>query len=148
MSLENYSYEEIKKISMIDLAMMIMEENKEAMHFKDVFERLAELKRYSEEQKNEYLDQFYTDLNFDGRFLTIGSNMWGLKRWYPVEQIDEVVSNETRKKKKKKAAPEMEETTFSENDLDSIDDEIDQLTDDDDYADYSLGYGDDLEDDE
>src|SRR5699024_10264507 len=84
----------------IDLAMMIMEENKEAMHFKDVFERLAELKRYSEEQKNEYLDQYYTDLNFDGRFLTIDSNMWGLKRWYPGEQIDEVVSNETRKKKK------------------------------------------------
>src|SRR5699024_1900670 len=43
------------------------------------------------------LAQFYTDLNIDGRFTALGSNNWGLKRWYPKSQTSE--KNITEEKK-------------------------------------------------
>src|SRR5699024_8147805 len=50
---------------------------------------------------------------FDGRFLALGSNVWGLKRWYPVDQIDEEISM-TPKKKKKSSKKDAEEEIIDE----------------------------------
>lgn len=106
MSLKSKSKDELQHVAMIDLATMILMEEKKAMDFHEIYEKIAEIKGFTEEEKDEALAQFYTDLNVDGQFLTLGSNMWGLKRWYPVEQIDEDITAEPKKKKtkKKKAA--------------------------------------------
>jgi len=120
-SMQNYSQEELKSMPMIELANLILFDEKEAIHFKEVFDKVAEIKEFPDEQKLDLIAQFYTDLNIDGRFVTTGDNLWGLKRWYPVEQIDEQVSNPSKRKKKAK--------TEEDDDLDIVDDEVDDLID-------------------
>ncbi|MFC4558102.1 DNA-directed RNA polymerase subunit delta [Virgibacillus kekensis] len=131
MSLKKYSREELQTTPMIELANMILSEKKKAVDFRKIYKEVADFKGFTEEQKEENLAQFYTDLTVDGRFMSIGSSVWGLKRWYPVEQTDEEVIAAPKKKKKakkkkkevKKEQPEVEE------DLDVVDDNIEILTD-------------------
>ncbi len=139
-------------MSMIDLANLILLEEKKALNFKDIYEKIAELKGFTEEEKHDNIGQFYTDLNINGHFMTTGSNMWGLKRWYPVEQIDEELTAAPKKKKaaKKKKAPKKEEKFEpEEEELDVVDDiEVltDNFKDDDDDDDFDDDFDDDLDD--
>lgn len=119
---------------MIDLARIILQEEKKALHFKEIYDRIAEIKGYAEKDKEENISQFYTDLNVHGRFMTLGSNMWGLKRWYPAEQIDEDITNETKKKKKskkkKKEVLAETESDIDAEDLDIIDGDVTDIIND------------------
>lgn len=137
MSLEKYTQEELAEMSMINLAMEILLEEKKAMDFKEIFEKIAELKGLSEEEKAELIAQFYTDLNIDGRFMTVGSNLWGLKRWYPVDQIEEDLTPAVGKKKKKKPKKKVEEDFDEIDEEDLLDDDIDEedFADDEDFDD-------------
>ncbi|MGY0691163.1 DNA-directed RNA polymerase subunit delta [Virgibacillus sp. FSP13] len=134
MSLKNYGHEELANMSMVDLADLILTDEKKALDFRDIFKKVAELKGFSEDEQREFIAQFYTDLNINGHFMTLGSNMWGLKRWYPVEQIDEEITAEPKKKKKakkpKKKKVEEEEETFEsvEKELNIVDEDIEKLT--------------------
>src|SRR5699024_6031444 len=91
-----------KKMSMIELANLVLGEKKETVPFKALFDEIAVLKDFTDEQKGTYIAQFYTDINVDGRFVNKGSNIWGLKRWYPVEQIIKEKKTVTKKKTKKR----------------------------------------------
>src|SRR5690606_22111533 len=106
-------------MSMLELAKEVLYAETKAMDFRDIFNKVAELKGFTEQQKADMLAQFYTDLNVDGRFITLGANMWGLKRWYPFEQMDEDIHNEPKKKKKKS-----KKKTEDDEDLD-LDDDLD-----------------------
>ncbi len=122
---------------MIELADLILLDEKKAIHFKDIFDKIADLKELTNKEKDDYIAQFYTDLNVDGRFMMIGSNMWGLKRWYPVEQIDEVIMVPKKKKaKKKKAAIVEDDLDFEEEDEAIEVDDIDEDDFDDEFEDY------------
>nr|WP_231710783.1 DNA-directed RNA polymerase subunit delta [Gracilibacillus suaedae] len=142
-------------MAMIDIATLILEEENKAMDFREIFERVAKLKELSETEKDAWILQFYTDLNIDGRFMTKGSNLWGLKRWYPVEEIDEDITPVPKKKKKKKAkkkkAPvepleeteDLDETVIGDEDLTGFDEDLDT----DDIVDDDFDFDDDdLED--
>ncbi|SEA70510.1 DNA-directed RNA polymerase subunit delta [Thalassobacillus cyri] len=114
MSLKEYSKDQIEEMSMIDLAAVMLEEKREAVDFNDLFHEIADMKGYTEKQKENYIAQFYTDMNIDGGFMTIGTNKWGLKRWYPVEQMEEEISNLPKKRKKKKPKRKVKEKTADE----------------------------------
>jgi len=131
-SLKNYSHDELEKISKIELANAILMDEKKAMDFRDIYQKVAEVKGLTEADQQSGMAQFYTDINVDGRFLTIGSNLWGLKRWYPVDQIDEeVTAAPKKKKKKKKSVPaKEEEVELKEEELDIPDEEMDEIIDD------------------
>ncbi|WP_066188137.1 MULTISPECIES: DNA-directed RNA polymerase subunit delta [Gracilibacillus] len=149
MKLQDLSKEQIDEMAMIDIASMILESENKALDFRDIFDRVAELKGFSESEKDAWISQYYTDLNIDGRFLTKGSNLWGLKKWYPVEDIDEditVAPKRKKKKAKKKKKQEEEEVLDETEDLDetivgAVED-LHDLDDDDELVD------DDLEDDD
>ncbi len=96
--LEKYSDEKIQKMSMIELANIILADEKKELNFLDLFAKVAEHKGFTQEQQDDLLARFYTDLNVDGRFTTLGSNIWGLKRWYPVDQTSEKSLAESRKR--------------------------------------------------
>ncbi|MRG86228.1 DNA-directed RNA polymerase subunit delta [Salinibacillus xinjiangensis] len=168
MELEKYNEEDIAEVSLLKVATEILTNEKKAMDFNELFNRVAEFKGLTDQQKEEVIAQFYTDLNTDGQFMTVGSNMWGLKRWYPVDQIEEDVAPKKKKKKKAKKKPakkevveEVEEKEVEEDltedfddfeedldedfgfDAEDIDDSSDDNNDDDDF----LSEDDDEEDD-
>ncbi len=91
---------------MIEIAYEVMTDEGKAMNFQDLFKIVSESKGFTKKDKEKYISQLYTDINVDGRFLSVGTNMWGLKYWYPVDQTEEdAFVEEKPKKKKKKAAP-------------------------------------------
>src|SRR5699024_5733532 len=121
----------IEKMSMIELAKVVLTDEKKEMKFIDLFNQVAELKNITEAQRQNVLAEFYTDLNVDGRFITLGTNVWALRRWYPVEQTTEKSLAESRKRIQEEA----EDDDFYDEDLDGeeldedeeVYDEIDQL---------------------
>ncbi|GEL77278.1 DNA-directed RNA polymerase subunit delta [Tenuibacillus multivorans] len=121
MTLEKYSKEDIQEVSMVQIAYDILSEEKKAMNFNEVFDLIAEAKEYTQEEKEKYIVQFYTDLNIDGRFMSVGSNIWGLKDWYPFDQQeDDTISfNEEapKKKKKKKKNKKKDDEAIHEDDF-------------------------------
>lgn len=136
MSLKEHGHEELKHKSMIEVAKLILLDEKKAMNFKDIFDKIAEVREFTESQKETKIVQFYTDLNLDGHFITIGSNTWGLKRWYPVGKIDDEVVKAPKKKKKtpkkatiKKKEEEVEELGLEDEGLDIVDADIEEVVD-------------------
>ncbi|GAA0436188.1 hypothetical protein GCM10008983_11060 [Lentibacillus halophilus] len=138
MSLDQYSREELEATSMLELANDILSNEQKVMDFNELYDRIADIKGFTDENKQEFIAQFYTDLTVDGRFLTAGSGAWGLKRWYPVEQMDEEVTSTPKKKSSKKEKqqtkqPKKKEPEKQENDEDLmiddnlLDDDVDDL---------------------
>jgi DNA-directed RNA polymerase subunit delta len=129
LKLGQYSPEELKELSMIELAYEIMHSKKQPVAFHEVTEEIASILELSREELIAKLSQFYTDLNIDGRFICLGENRWGLRSWYPYEQIDEEVLPQT-KTKKKRAKKYEEEEDLLEDDLEEVD-ELEDLDDED-----------------
>ena len=154
LKLNEYKPEEIKEMSMIEITFELMNEKKEPFAFNDLMKRVAEIKGMSEEEVMERISYLYTDLNVDGRFISLGDNRWGLRTWYPYEQMDEEVTQTVRRKKAKKAADDEVELDEDFDDLEEelddeyedLEDELDELVsdeDDDDEEDIDLDLDDD-----
>src|SRR5699024_5467553 len=47
---------------------------------------------YTESEIENRILQFYTDLNTDGRFLSTGEGVWGLREWYAVDDINDKIA--------------------------------------------------------
>lgn len=161
-------------MSFIEIAYELLNEKKQAVPFKDIVDEVSQLLGLSEEEARAKLAQFYTDLNIDGRFISLGENRWGLRVWYPVDQTeDETITTVKLKKKKAKKAldddldvddyDDIDEDDIDYDDLDEfeeeededlldedlIDDELDALDEDDDDSDLIDDEDDyDLDDDE
>ncbi|WP_230678572.1 DNA-directed RNA polymerase subunit delta [Lacticaseibacillus zhaodongensis] len=134
---------------MIEVAHAILEEKGETMAFVDIANEIQTFLGKSDEEIRERLPQFFTDLNIDGSFISLGDNVWGLRSWYPFESVDEEVNHpeedETpqRKKKHKKVNAFLadagdDDDIIDYNDDDPEDDDLD-ASDDTDTAD---GYDD------
>jgi len=82
------------ELSLIEVAYEILNENKkEVMNFSDIVNEIQDFLGKSDEQIKRALPQFYTDLNNDGSFLSLGENVWGLRKWYPYDSVDEEVNH-------------------------------------------------------
>lgn len=106
-----------------------------------------------EEEKAEYIARLYTNMNLDGRFLSIGDNFWGLRSWYPVEQREEEVAMtlapKRRKKKKKDDDYDLDEyDELDEEDYDDLDEDYDEDYDGDEDEDFEDEFDDDDDDDD
>ncbi|WP_373312668.1 MULTISPECIES: DNA-directed RNA polymerase subunit delta [Heyndrickxia] len=135
LSLQQLSKEDLREMSLIELAHQYLEESKQAISFSDLVDELAKLLDLSTEEIKARMVQFYTDLNIDGRFISLGENRWGLRTWYPYDQIDEEVTAPTKSKKKKakKVVDEDEDDLLEDDDLDY--DDLDDFEDEDDLLD-------------
>jgi DNA-directed RNA polymerase subunit delta len=78
--------EKIREIPMVDLAFEVLKAANTPFYYRDLMKEIAKLRGFSEDQINDVIAQLYTEINIDGRFACVGSNVWGLKRWYPVER--------------------------------------------------------------
>ncbi|MEH7460749.1 DNA-directed RNA polymerase subunit delta [Bacillus thuringiensis] len=122
MNLKQFSPEELKELSMIEVVHSLLEDKKQATPFHDLVQEIAQLLELSEEQVAAKIAQFYTDLNIDGRFINLGENRWGLRGWYPYEQIDEEILPQPKPKKKRKVEEDELDDYIEEEDDDFEDD--------------------------
>ncbi|MFC0233413.1 DNA-directed RNA polymerase subunit delta [Vagococcus entomophilus] len=142
------------ELSLIEVAHAILEERGDIMDFSDLVNQIQNYLGKADSVIRESLPQFYTDLNIDGSFISLGDNRWGLRSWYPIDSIDEEVTHAgddededmPRRKKRKKV-----NAFLDMNDEDAIDynDDDPEDTDlSDDEEDDSLYLDDEDEDDE
>lgn len=80
------SPERLREMPMVDLAFEVLKSTNSPMYYRDLIMEIARLRGLSADQINEVIAQVYTEINIDGRFACVGSNVWGLKRWYPVDK--------------------------------------------------------------
>ena len=155
------------ELSMVEVAHAILEAKNEVLDFNQLLVEIQEYMELSDEALESRMARFYTDLNIDGSFISLGDNRWGLRAWYPIDSIDEEIATsiedeevkKPRKKRKKVNAfgsddlidyndddPEDEELIDDEElDSDDLDDDIDvDLDDEDDEADEIDAYRSDL----
>ena len=135
-SLKQLSAEDIQETSMIDIMYFILQDEKKPVSFYTLMEQIGKMKGLTSSQLQDMLAEVYTNLNTDGRFVTLGDNQWGLKGWYPVEQSQEELATTIKPKKRKKSTDD--ELGFDEDDEDDLEDlEVDDLDDfdDDDFDD-------------
>ena len=141
------------ELSMDEVAHAILEAKNEVLDFNQLLVEIQEYMELSDEALESRMARFYTDLNIDGSFISLGDNRWGLRAWYPIDSIDEEIATsmedeevkKPRKKRKKVNAfgsddlidyndddPEDEELIDDEDlDSDDLDDDIDVDLDDD-----------------
>lgn len=131
---------------MVEVAHAILAHHGEAMAFVDLTNEIQQYLGKSDEEIRERLAQFYTDLNVDGSFISLGDNTWGLRAWYPFESIDEATVGETEdeedrpKKKRRKVNAFLADSDDDDDviDYDNDDPENDDFSDDDDDLDDNI----------
>lgn len=106
---------------MIEVVHSVLGDKRQATTFNELVQEIAQVLGLSQEQVNAKLAQFYTDLNIDGRFINLGENRWGLRSWYPYEQIDEEILPQPKPKKKRKVEEDGFDEYIEEEDFDDVD---------------------------
>ncbi|MDN6161824.1 MAG: DNA-directed RNA polymerase subunit delta [Atopostipes sp.] len=94
MELKQFKGERISELSMVRVAKAVLEKKGKVMDFHDIFELVSDYIGMSKEERKNHKAQFYTDINVDGEFISLGDNAWGLRNWYPVDSINEVLTHE------------------------------------------------------
>lgn len=138
MLLKQFDGQNLEELSMIEVAYAVLESREDVVPFHDLLILVQGYLQMSDAQLEASMTRFYTDLNIDGRFISVGDNRWGLRTWYPVDSIDEetVTSADEdedvrRRRKKRKVNVFADEDLIDYNDDDPEDDDA---YDDDDYA--------------
>lgn len=147
------------ELSMIEVARAILEDNGKRMAFADIVNAVQKYLNKSDEEIRERLPQFYTNMNTDGEFISMGENVWALRSWFPYESVDEEVNHpedeeeDDSRKHHKKVNAFLASATGDDDiiDYDNDDPEDDDLdaTDedtDDDYGDEDSDYDEDNDD--
>ncbi|WP_379137557.1 DNA-directed RNA polymerase subunit delta [Paenibacillus sp. sgz500958] len=133
--------EKLKEMPMVDLAFLVLKAANTPYYYRDLMVEVAKLRGMTEEETNNTIAQLYTEINIDGRFACVGTNLWGLKRWYPLERSDDPVGNSKRPRIINDEDDDLEDDDFAEEeenyaaeeeDFDVIDDDRDDLYSDDD----------------
>jgi len=125
---------QLQEESLIDIGFAILEDKKNSLTLTELFDEIQNLNGFTDEEMASRKPQFYTDMNIDGRFLAIAENQWGLREWYPVEQIEEE-SAPTVKVRKKKAKVVDDELDDLDEDEIIFEEEFDEFIDEDDDED-------------
>ncbi|PTH56316.1 DNA-directed RNA polymerase subunit delta [Staphylococcus agnetis] len=92
MKLQDYTQEMVDEKAFIDMAYTLLTEKNETMNLYDIIDEFKQIGHYEDNQIENRVVQFYTDLNTDGRFLSVGDNVWGLRDWYSVDDIEEKIA--------------------------------------------------------
>lgn len=163
MGLADFKDVDRNELSMIEVAHAILEDRGERMAFADIVNEVQKYLNKSDEEIRQRLPQFYTDMNTDGRFISMGENVWALRTWFKFEAVDEEVDHpeddgdeaSTRKHHKKvnafMATTEGDDVIDYENDDpedEDLSDDSDADEDDDDNSGDDYDYDDDYDDNE
>lgn len=132
--------EEASEKPMVDLAFAVLKAVNEPMYYRDLMNEIARIKGISDDEVLQVIAQLYTEINIDGRFACVGNNLWGLKRWYPVERVEDAMGGAKHPRiindeddddldDDTLFADEKEEYVSDDEDFDRVDDDSDDMFD-------------------
>ncbi|WP_313893336.1 DNA-directed RNA polymerase subunit delta [Psychrobacillus sp.] len=123
---------QLQEESLIDLGFAILEDKKSSLTLTELFEAIQKLNEFTDEDMAARKPQFYTDMNIDGRFLATAENQWGLREWYPVDQIEEETAPTVKVRKKKAKNADDDDLDDIEEDEIVFEEEFDEFVEEDD----------------
>ena len=141
MNIREMTKEQLAEESSIDIAYAVLAEKSENLTLRQLMDEVRKLNGVTVRAMAEKLPRVNTDINIDGRFLSIDDIRWGLREWYPVDQLEVETAPVVRTRRKRKAVVDddddieddedvMDEDGFDLIDVDEDDDE--DVEDDDD----------------
>ncbi|MBR7926766.1 DNA-directed RNA polymerase subunit delta [Aerococcaceae bacterium zg-ZUI334] len=89
MELKAFEGQNLEELSLIEVAHEILVQKGDVIEFNELLLMIQEFLKLDESALEQNMVRFYTDLNIDGRFISLGENRWGLRLWYPIDSIDE-----------------------------------------------------------
>lgn len=92
MRLNSYTKEMMDENSFIDMAHIYLEDKEKDTNLYEMVDKFKDIGNYTEVEIEDRILQFYTDLNTDGRFLSTGEGVWGLREWYAVDDINDKIA--------------------------------------------------------
>ncbi|MBD5431299.1 DNA-directed RNA polymerase subunit delta [Lactobacillus agrestimuris] len=148
MGLDKFVNKNRDELSMIEVARAILEDKGKRMAFADIVNEVQRYLNKSDEEIRDRLPQFYTDMNTDGEFISMGENVWALRSWFPYESVDEEVNHpededeESTRKHHKKVNAFLASATGSDDIIDydnddPEDEDLDATAEDEDSDDYN-----------
>lgn len=73
--------------SKTDIAYEIVKSSKDSVYFHTLWEEVCKIAKLSSEEANEKISYFFTDLSLDGRFITLGDNVWDLRERHAFDKV-------------------------------------------------------------
>ena len=133
MLLKDMSKEDVELLSYTDLTNLILTENKSSMNTPTIFRKICDLLGYSEEEYMDKIGDFYTSLTIDKRFVLLENHEWDLRERHAVELVldeDEDDEEALEEENEEEVLDEEVEDDMisSEDELDTDDDDLDDLT--------------------
>lgn len=133
MLLKDMSKEDVELLSYTDLTNLILTENKSSMNTPTIFKKICDLLGYSEEEYMDKIGDFYTSLTIDKRFVLLENHEWDLRERHAVELVldeDEDDEEALEEENEEEVLDEEVEDDMisSEDELDTDDDDLDDLT--------------------
>lgn len=118
MKLEQLAHINKNELSMIEVAHAILETQGNVVDFTELLVAIQEYLGFAESEFESRLSRFYTDINIDGRFISLGDNRWGLRAWYAIDEIDEeiITSAEEDEQPKRKLKKKRKLNAFADSD--------------------------------
>lgn len=114
--------------SLVSVAYEILENKGTQVDFNELFNQVCEILNI--EDKNSVISYFYTQLTLDGRFVTLGGNVWDLRKRHKFDTLHDLHAFDYEDE-------EDEEDINDENEDEVDDDELDKDPDDEDELDES-----------
>ena len=95
--------EQLAEESSIDIAYAVLAEKGENLTLRQLMDEVRKLNGVTVRAMADKLPRVNTDINIDGRFLSIDDIRWGLREWYPVDQLEVESAPVVRTRRKRKA---------------------------------------------
>ncbi len=131
LNIREMTKEQLAEESSIDIAYAVLAEKGEHMTLRQLMDEVRKLNGVTVRAMSEKLNQVNTDINIDGRFLAIDDIRWGLREWYPVDQLEAETAPVVRaRRKSKEDDDEDEEEEIDDDGFDKIDFDEDEEDDD------------------
>lgn len=119
LNIREMTREQLAEESSIDIAYAVLAEKGEHLTLRQLMDEVRKLNGVTVRGMADKLHRVNTDINIDGRFLSIDDIRWGLREWYPVEQLEVETAPVVRTRRKRRP------TAAEDGDDDDIDEEVD-----------------------
>lgn len=138
MKIKDLSQEELEAMSYDDIAFMVLTESKKKLKINELFKKVCDLLKLSEQEFIDKLPSFFDVLSTDRRFIMVEKGLWDLKSNHSTKVI--LDTDEDEEIEDIEEIPDDETSIESEDDIDIYreEDETDDIDTDDDLKDLVI----------